>query len=169
MATTGQLITKSTVIADFQSYVVNTANSGIVWNASSHPSVNGGAWSNDPAVAPADGDLPTMIAATALRGVMRDFAYQASRIRKVRAYNSGCWDSGTQVSNLTNAYVTNYSGFDNAGASTIFSGNLIKAADWNQYMADLQAQYNVARNSTTTFATCHCSCHSSCHGSRGRR
>jgi hypothetical protein len=169
MATQGDLITKADVIAQFKTFVTDVANSGIVWNASSHPAVNAGAFTNTLRTPPTSGELPTMIAANTLRTIFRDYSYNASSVRKVRAYSSGCWDSGTQVSNLTSAYNSNYAQFDAAGSGTIITGNQIKAADWNTYMSELQAAYNVARNTSTTFATCHCSCHGNCHGSRGRR
>jgi hypothetical protein len=169
MAIQGLVITKDDVIAQFKTFVTDVANAGIVWNASSHPAVNTSAFINTLRTAPTPEELPTMIAADTLRTIFRDFSYNASSIRKVRAYSSGCWDSGTQVSNLISSYETNYAQFDSAGSGTIITGNQIKAVDWDAYMSELQAAYFVARDTSTTFNTCHCSCHGNCHGSRGRR
>lgn len=168
MVSTGDLITKSVVINEFYNAVVQYANSW-TWHAGYRPPYNTGAYQSAARTAPTSGELPTMITASTLRAIFRDYSYNCSSVRKVRSYNSGCWDWGTAVSNLTSGYRTNYAAFDSAGSGTIITGNEVKAADWNSYMTTLYNAYITARNSTITFATCHCSCHGQCHGSRGRR
>lgn len=193
MTTAGNNITKANIVSSFKT-MRDTYNTGIVWHSSSHP-FNPGAENtyngvnNDrtnPASGPstgfATGNIENNITdanvtAATIVNQFRNHASALSRIRRarliryfstsfprnIRAGLSVTFDQ-TQITSLDGKYATS---MNNVGVANVATNQLIVGANINQFVNNLSAAINTARNSTLTFQEfyCHSSCHSSCHGS----
>jgi hypothetical protein len=193
MTTAGNNITKANIVSSFKT-MRDTYNSGIVWHSGSHPfnanaenTYNG--VNNDrtnPASGPSagfatgnieDNITDANVTASTIVNQFRNYATALSRIRRarliryfstsfpanIRAGLSVTFDQ-TQVTSLDGKFATS---MNNVGVANVATNQLIVGANINQFVNNLSAAINTARNSTLTFQEfyCHSSCHSSCHGS----
>ena len=174
-------VQKSDIITEFVADVIAVANAAIVFNLSNNPFTSAGYpaeananLSNTPAASPVDGNLSTDIdavgAVDAIADVLRNYAYNASRIRDVLyQYNSFgtpvTW--GQDISNMNE----NHRQVSLLSAGTPPTGNITgdAAGDLQVFIDDLATAMVTARGTTVNLLACHSSCHVSCHGARGRR
>lgn len=172
-------IKKTDIINEFTTDVINVANAASVYNLSNNPFTNAGYaayanphLSNTPASAPVSGDFVNSVSASDIASVLRNYAYNASRIRDVLyQYNNFgtpvTWGQGVSTMNdgyrqgsLLSAGTPPTAGTDVAGGG---GGAL------DTFIGQLASALASARGNTISLLACHSSCHVSCHGARGRR
>jgi hypothetical protein len=193
MTTTGTNITKANIVSSFKT-MRNTYNTGIVWHSGSHPfnpstenTYNGvvndrtnpaGGSSSGFATGNIENDITDAnVTASTIVNQFRNYASALSRIRRarliryfsttfpqnVRAQSRVDFDQ-TQITSLAAKFATP---MNNVGVANVAQSQLIVGGNIDQFVNNLSAAINTARNSTLTFQEfyCHSSCHSSCHGS----
>ena len=174
-------VTKSDIITTFTDDVITVANDAIVFDLLDNPFTNAGyaSYANPHlsttlASPPVEGDLAADIdaegAVDAIADVLRNYAYNASRIRDVLyQYNNFgspvTW--GQDISNMNDA---------NRQASLLAAGTPPSGdvegdsgGNLQSFIDDLSTAMVAARAVTVNLLACHSSCHVSCHGARGRR
>ena len=181
MASSGTNVTKTSIVNDFNSAITNVANAGVAYTLASNPFTSHGATSyananlsNAYATTMVTGVITDSdVVATSLNSVLRNYAYNATRIRNTffRYNNKGSYvDWGTGITLLNDSYRTDPGGaIFGANPNQADANTSIDAAELIAFMTNLQSAYNTARSTLVTLTACHTSCHSSCHGSRGRR
>jgi hypothetical protein len=193
MTTAGTNITKANIVSSFKT-MRDSYNTGIVWHSGNSPFSPGQENTyadvvNDrtnPASGPSSGYATgniednigdANVTASTIVDQFRNYASALSRIRNARLikYYSTTFPANvraesrvdfdqTQMTSLDAKYATSMNGVD---VSSVSSTQTIVGSNINQFVNNLSAAINSARNSTLTFKEyyCHSSCHSSCHGS----
>ena len=193
MTTAGTNITKANIVASFKT-MRDTYNTDIVWHSEDSPFTPTQENTYDGVVNDRDnpasgtssgfatGSIEDDIAdanvtASTIVTQFRNYASSLSRIRKARLikYYSSTFPADaraessvtsdvTQIASLDEKYATS---MDDVEISNVSSGENISASNLDQFIDNLSAAINEARNATLTFKEyyCHSSCHSSCHGS----
>jgi hypothetical protein len=172
----------------------DTYNTGIVWHSGNSPFTPSAentyfGLMNDrenPASGPSSGfalgDIEnnitdaTVIASTIVNQ-FRNYASSLSRIRNARfiRYFSTSFPPDSRAglnvtfdqTNMTSLGERYASSMNSVGVAGVSAEQLIVGNNINQFVNNLSAAINSARNSTILFEEfyCHSSCHSSCHGS----
>jgi hypothetical protein len=181
MASSGQTLTKQSIVDDFVARIRNPAfNSVVFWNGN-FPANR----INTAALGPRDfsatlstGNLTGNITAATILSLVKTYARFTTAARRATSGllvdnfspdTAGFFiDQRTDICRLTDAYLIDYS---YTSDSNLQSGNTSTAPGINAFY---DAVRSVAANAQTTAGVvdlriCHSSCHSSCHGSRGRR
>jgi len=198
---TGTNIDKTGIVNDFESVVRSVAAAGIQIQAGGQPeraTLNegraghgGGNWADSHTVTgghpdsqfstgvpagPVESNLTDPITGAQLGGVIRDFAYNLTRIRKtmfkITSGNGAAYEyvDGPFITNLSDSFRTQYTELNQAATDyQIATQYIVKASTLNNYLIRIKDIYNQARNSTAAVNNCHSNCHSNCHGSRNRR
>lgn len=123
---------------------------------------------------PTAANFTEAITASNIVSVLRDYAYQTTRVRLVRAgiyyqYSGGVL--GTFAEQVGYAHLNDtYLRTNPLSVSGPAANDIITASTLNTFYTSLR----IAANTDTygdiiDLRICHTSCHSSCHGSRGRR
>lgn len=181
MPTAGTDVTKSSIVDEFNTNVTNVANAGVSFDLSSNPFTANGvpayanaSLSNTYAVTVPPGDLTNSnVVASEIASVLRNYAYNASRIRNTQYYYNYFgsplnWGQGITVLNdsYRDGAVLSAGTAPTAGTDIDATGAPAAISD---FILALQSAYITARNTLVTLTACHSSCHASCHGARGRR
>lgn len=198
---TEEIIDKQKIIDEFETVVRSVAAAGIDYEAGGQPfreplnyaegGHGGGNWANSHTITgghpdssfatgvpagPSLGSFDKAITASNIASVIRDHAYNLTRIRKatlkITSGNGAIYEKvdGPYIFNLSNAYRSKYSELTSAASTfEIESKERINATNLNNYMVRIKDVYNQVRSENTTLSACHSNCHSNCHGSRNRR
>lgn len=195
MADSGQLVNKQQIISDFVNSVLVPERNRGRWHISSKPTFDytrGGFDSFnysgpyvviadvlvDPNTSmgdPAAAELSTeLITASNIVAVLRSYAYNASRVRLVRAgiyYNDSAGNGGTYGEQVYYAHLnSNYLRGEPLNVAGPVVNNTIIASQLNNFYNSLRSAANTdTYGDIIDLRICHTSCHASCHGSRGRR
>ena len=193
MTTAGTNITKANIVSSFKT-MRDSYNTGIVWHTSNSPftptAENTYDGVNNVRVNPASGPsaghalgniendiTDANVTASTIVNQFRNYATALSRIRKARLikYFSSSFPANiraglsvtsdvTEIASLGSEHETS---MNTVGVSNVAQAQLISGSNINQFVNNLSASINTARNNTLTFEEfyCHSSCHSSCHGS----
>jgi len=176
-------VTKASIISEFTTSVINVANAAYAYNLSNNPFTNAGYaafanphLSNDIATSPVPGDLgvdPATVEADdvtyGIAAVLRNYSYNASRIRDVLYQFTGGPDLGQGITLMNDVYRQGslLAAGTPVAPNTNISGAVAGSLD--TFISSLASALVTARGNTVTLTACHSSCHGSCHGSRGRR
>jgi hypothetical protein len=175
--------TGSGILDKFHELVVNTAGSGITWDANNRPfgEMDPGHFSTVPAQTANTVVLQNPISANDIYNVLLSETNRYTNQRLLRAVlvvdggggNTGSRPfAGVVYDGTAKAYLhPNYRQTVTSPPNPLAAGQEASAAPINQLISNLQASYNAAANNVQYIQTnvCHASCHNSCHSSRGRR
>jgi len=197
MATLTSPVAPQNIVDRFADFVVNTANSGILWGTNNNPTHSdgtvvlddtffGGTTSGKSIGISGSNISGNPIDAATIYNTLVGELNTYTRIRNVRAQlnvtggggNTGTRPSAgiifdeTAVGNMSSLYLQTIPGQPNGPSPAgVIAGLAIDDDGLESFFTNLRNSYNGARANTVTITTnvCHASCHSSCHGSRGRR
>lgn len=194
MATAGTVITKQNVIDDFVSAVMAPEQNRSRWHLNNKPTYNFliGADNStnqvapyaiiqdvlvDPSVGmanPTATNFTEAITASNIVSVLRNYAYQTTRVRLVRAgifYQYSGGSPGTFNEQVAYAHLNDtYLRTNPLGVSGPATNDIIAANALNTFYTSLRLAANTdSYGDIIDLRICHTSCHGNCHSSRGRR
>ena len=175
MPTSGTLITKSSVVSQINTTIVNQKNARYVWSTAADPNPDCGEIGGAVAQSTTADLAANVITASQIVSAALIYARDSTRIRLFRSFvlqNPSCGGSLVQDNyNIAATTITepNTIALLNSTPGPT-AGTLISAAGINNYFTTL---FNTAVGSESgtflvqcgSYQACHCSCHSSCHNS----
>lgn len=185
MANSKNVITKTDQVDLFSNNVRTLINNATVWYTGSPnlPGIMVGfptsyLTAKDPS-GPTTADLSSAaISATVLAQALQGWCLNYTRVRKFRFRRwsgmngkAGLADyDNTQITALNNTFIQTAAATDINSAATssnVVAGQLVTAANFNNFVAQLYNKWDAYKNNTETytFVYCHNSCHSNCHSS----
>jgi len=175
MATVGTVVTKANIIDDFVSAVMVPEQTRTRWHATNRPTyiadvlVDASVGMANPTAT----DFTEAITASNIVSVLRDYAYQTTRVRLVRAgiyyefpAGPGTIDEQVAYAHLNDTYLRT----NPLSVSGPAVNDIITADPLNTFYTSLRLASNTdTYGDIIDLRICHSSCHSACHSSRGRR
>ena len=187
---TNATITPQNLVDYYKEFVVDVANSAIVWAADTLPFAEFDAANLAGTLAGRTigingtnvGTAGNLIDASDIYDVVLAETYNYTNIRNLRAIlfvdggggNTGSrGTAGTVFDATSKAYMntTYLQALGTVTASPVTTDNTITASELENLLNRIKAEWDLKKTTDLLIQVnvCHASCHSSCHGSRGRR